>query len=56
MTSELLLFTLGVLVAVPFVVYLSVKLGTYAFFRGRELFEQTRERRQEAKHGDETTT
>jgi hypothetical protein len=29
-----------VLVASPFVVYTSVKLGTYAFYRGRQLFER----------------
>ena len=39
-TAHLLLVFGAVLVGVPFVVYLSVKLGTYAFFRGRELFEQ----------------
>ena len=29
-----------VLGALPFVIYVSVKLGTYAFYRGRQLFER----------------
>jgi hypothetical protein len=28
------------LVAFPFVVYLSVKLGTFAFFKGKDLYEK----------------
>ena len=31
-----------VMVGLPFVVYVSVKLGTYAYFRGRQLFENER--------------
>ena len=29
-----------VLLTLPYIVYLSVKLGTYAFYRGRQLFER----------------
>jgi hypothetical protein len=32
-----------VIVSFPFVVFLSVKLGTYAYFQGRELFEREKE-------------
>jgi hypothetical protein len=32
-----------VLIALPFVVYMSVKLGTYAFYRGKQLFERENE-------------
>lgn len=35
-----IIIVLIVLVAIPFVVYVSVKLGTYAFYRGRQLFEK----------------
>ena len=39
-------FVAGVVVVlvllVPVCVYISVKLGTYAFFRGRELFQEQR--------------
>lgn len=31
---------LFVMLMVPFVGYLTVKLGTYAFFRGRKIFEE----------------
>lgn len=34
------ILVLVVLMATPFVVYVSVKLGTYAFYRGRQLFEK----------------
>ena len=33
------LIVLLIVAALPWVVYLSVKLGTYAFFKGRNLFE-----------------
>jgi len=29
-----------VLVSSPYIIYMSVKLGTYAFYRGRQLFER----------------
>lgn len=29
-----------VLISSPYIVYMSVKLGTYAFYRGRQLFER----------------
>lgn len=38
MTS--IIIVLLVLGSTPFVVYISVKLGTYAFYRGRQLFEK----------------
>lgn len=39
------LLTIGaVAIVTPFVVFLSVKLGTFAYLRGREVFEQTRKR------------
>ena len=28
------------MIGFPFVVYLSVKLGTYAYYRGKQLFEE----------------
>jgi len=37
------LVTLLVLLLFPFVVFFSVKLGTYAFYRGRALFEEENE-------------
>ena len=33
------------LVLLPWVVYLSVKLGTFAFYRGRQSFEDYEKRR-----------
>ena len=33
-----LLVVMVVLMLFPFVTYLTVKLGTYAFFRGRQLY------------------
>lgn len=39
-----------VLLLMPFVVYTSVKLGTYAFFKGRQLWYQS----QENKRNDKT--
>jgi len=30
---------IAVLLLLPFVVYVSVKLGTYAFFKGRQAFK-----------------
>lgn len=35
-----IILVLVVLMSTPFVVYVSVKLGTYAFYRGRQLFEK----------------
>jgi hypothetical protein len=35
-----ILLILIVLLALPFVVYTSVKLGTFAFYRGRQLFDE----------------
>lgn len=29
----------GIIAAFPFIIYLSVKLGTYAFFKARKLFQ-----------------
>jgi len=37
---ETLLIVLMILVALPYSVYISVKLGTYAFFRGRQLYHE----------------
>ncbi len=34
-------------VVLPFAVYLSVKLGTYAFFRGRQIFYQEESHKEE---------
>jgi len=45
----MMFFIVGAVVAVlvfPFVVYQSVKLGTFAFYRGKQLFEENR-------HGEE---
>lgn len=39
-TIEVLIVIMLLLVFTPYVVYVSVKLGTYAFFRGRQLFEK----------------
>jgi len=39
-TIEVLIVVMLLLVFTPYVVYVSVKLGTYAFFRGRQLFEK----------------
>ena len=43
---EVVLIVVVVSLAFPFVVYTSVKLGTYAFYRGRQIFEK------ENKHGE----
>jgi hypothetical protein len=40
---EIVLVLLIVLGTLPFVVYVSVKLGTYAFYRGRQIFEKENE-------------
>ena len=40
---EIVLLVLVVSLAFPFVVYTSVKLGTYAFYRGRQIFEKETE-------------
>lgn len=45
------LVLLAVVAVLPYVVYVSVKLGTFAFLRGRELFNQSR--REVLKDGDE---
>jgi len=37
---EVVLLVIVVSMAFPFVVYTSVKLGTYAFYRGRQIFEK----------------
>jgi len=42
--SEHVLWILLILLGFPWLVYLSVKLGTYAFFRGRALFHEHEER------------
>jgi len=39
-----------VLVAVPFEIYVSIKLGTYAFFKGRQIFKDQQIRRENG-HG-----
>jgi hypothetical protein len=44
---------LALVLAVPVSVYISVKLGTFAFYRGRELYLETKS--QETKN-DETQT
>ena len=36
----LLLLAIVAVIGFPFVVYLSVKLGTYAYFSGKALFER----------------
>ena len=40
-----------ILAAVPFVCYLAVKLGTVAFYRGRQLFHDSVENERK-RHGD----
>ena len=35
--------TLLLLIVIPVVVYLSIKMGTFGFFRGRQLFHQHEE-------------
>ncbi len=42
-TIQVLLFSILAAVIVPITVYTSVKLGTYAFFRARHLFNQEHE-------------
>ena len=38
-----------IMAAVPFVAYLTVKLSTYAFYRGRQIFQQQENRDGESK-------
>lgn len=42
---EILFVVALVLLVIPWVIYLSVKLGVFAFYRGRQLFEQYEETR-----------
>jgi len=42
---EILFVVALVLLVTPWIVYLSVKLGVFAFYRGRQLFEQYEEGR-----------
>jgi hypothetical protein len=44
--EKVLIVTL-IMVMLPPSVYISVKLGTYAFFRGRQLFYEEEEKRSE---------
>lgn len=39
--SQILVLVLLCIFSLPFVIYLSVKLGTYAFFKGRQLFRDS---------------
>ena len=45
------MIVLGLLV-VPYVCFVTVKLASYAFFKGRQLFLDEQEKR---KHGDKNT-
>ena len=38
--SDVIIVTILVLFLLPVTVYVSVKLGTYAFYKGRELYEE----------------
>lgn len=38
--SDSVLVTILVLLCLPITIYVSVKMGTYAFYKGRELFEE----------------
>ena len=39
--TQILILVLLCIVSLPFVVYITVKLGTFAFFRGRQLFHDS---------------
>lgn len=41
---EIIVLLLIVMFCLPFMIYVSVKLGTYAHYRGRQLFENERKR------------
>ena len=49
MMTEALLVVFIVLIALPWCVYVSVKLGTYAFYRGKQLFDQENQNHGEKK-------
>ena len=51
-TIEVVLIVGLVLVVLPWTVFQSVKRGTYAFYRGRELFQK----HEETRNGKETKT
>lgn len=39
-TIEIMLLIAVLMVAIPYTTYLTVKLSTYAFYRGRQLFQE----------------
>ncbi len=45
-------WVIAVSLAIPFVGYFTVKISTYAFFRGRQLFYQSEENKKEICDGE----